>query len=147
MQDGRPRTIAYTSLMDGQIVRRDEADNIAYNSSSNTGGDPHEIWYRYAGRELGYVGNNGSLDTDYLKSIDNRTKAPVATPGPFRFGAAADTPYTDFDRSLEAIKSYGQGGSGGRYAVRAGDSLAGIAAQLWGEGSVWGPVLVKMGDL
>jgi len=32
-------------------------------------GGPHEIWYRYGGRQLGYDGNNGNLDTDYLTSI------------------------------------------------------------------------------
>ncbi len=43
--DGRPRTVSYKSDVAGQVIKRDEADNNA------GAGDPHEIWYRFAGRE------------------------------------------------------------------------------------------------
>ena len=48
--DGRPRSVSYVTNGDGQIVRRDEADNIYYNSTTGLGGDPHEAWYRFGGK-------------------------------------------------------------------------------------------------
>jgi len=53
ISDGRPRTVTYRTDLSFQIIRRDEADNIS------TQGDPHEVWYRFAGKQMGYVGNNG----------------------------------------------------------------------------------------
>jgi YD repeat-containing protein len=49
--DGRPRTLIWTNDMLGQVVRRSERD-------TQSGGDPHEIWHRFSGRQMGYVGNN-----------------------------------------------------------------------------------------
>jgi hypothetical protein len=65
--DGRPRTVTLRNDMLGQAFRRDELD------ANNSAGDPHEVWYRFSGRELGYVGNNGTIDTDEVPSINNRT--------------------------------------------------------------------------
>jgi hypothetical protein len=45
--------------LSGQALRRDEAD------ANYSAGDPHEVWYRFGGKQLGYVGNNGTLETDY----------------------------------------------------------------------------------
>ena len=60
INDGRPRTASYITNGDGQIIRRDEQDGTYYNTSTGLGGDPHEVWYRFGGKELGYVGNNGA---------------------------------------------------------------------------------------
>ncbi|MGK6321434.1 LysM peptidoglycan-binding domain-containing protein, partial [Sphingomonas sp. DT-204] len=43
----------------------------------------------------------------------------------------------EFDGAYAAINSYQQGASGGSYTVQAGDTLAGIAAQLWGDANLW----------
>ncbi|MGK6321440.1 LysM peptidoglycan-binding domain-containing protein, partial [Sphingomonas sp. DT-204] len=43
----------------------------------------------------------------------------------------------EFDGAYAAINSYQQGASGGSYMVQAGDTLAGIAAQLWGDANLW----------
>jgi trimeric autotransporter adhesin len=128
ISDGRPRTVSYVADMAGQVIRRDEADYLP-------GGDPHEIWYRFGGKQMGYTGNNFTLATDYQTSIDTRTMAPG--PGPFRFGQSYHAPHTDFDLSLDPITSYRQGSSQGGYTARAGDTLAGIAALLWGDASLW----------
>jgi hypothetical protein len=53
--DGRPRSVTFVTDMAGQVIRRDEADN------NSSGGDPHEIWYRYGGEQLGHTGNNPVL--------------------------------------------------------------------------------------
>ena len=97
--------MTYKTDENGQIIRRDEADG-------NSGqGDPHEIWYRFEGRELGYVGNNGTTETDYSVSIANRTATQGS--GAFRNGSTGSTNYADFAQSYDPINSYSQGASGG----------------------------------
>jgi YD repeat-containing protein len=127
--DGRPRSIAFVNDLNGQVIRRDESDNNA------SAGDPHEMWYRFGGREQGYVGNNGTLETDYAASIALRTQAPSTTA--FRNGTTAGASHADFDQSLSPITSYEQGAAGGGYVVRAGDTLASIAGSLYGDASLW----------
>jgi len=128
INDGRPRTVSFTNDMSGQVLRRDEADALS-------GGDPHEVWYRFGGRQLGFTGNNGTLDTDYMASIDNRVKTQGT--GAFRFGESQADAHADFAQSFDPINSYGAGGGGGSYTARAGETLASIAAQLWGDASLW----------
>ena len=127
--DGRPRTVTFVNDMAGQVIRRDEADN------NGSQGDPHEIWYRFGGEQHGYLGNNGTFETSYQVSITNRTAA-IGT-GPFRLGSTTSVSQVDFDQSYSPITSYTQGGAGGSYTVQSGDTLQSIAAQLWGDASLW----------
>ncbi|MFZ5748783.1 MAG: LysM peptidoglycan-binding domain-containing protein, partial [Pseudomonadota bacterium] len=113
------------------MIRRDESDG------NGSLGDPHEVWYRFGGRQLGYTGNNGTSDVDYATSIAERQARPVAVPGPFRGGSSYGASYADFAQSWDPINSYQQGSNGGSYTVRAGDTLGSIAAQLWGDSSLW----------
>jgi YD repeat-containing protein len=129
--DGRARTVTFVTNMAGEIIRRDEADG------NGSAGDPHEIWYRYGGRQLGYVGNNGTLDTDYLTSIDNRMRTPPTNPNAFLFGSATAVSYADFSQALNPVNSYAQGSDAGSYTVRAGETLESIARNLWGDSSLW----------
>jgi YD repeat-containing protein len=128
INDGRPRTVTFTNDLAGQAIRRDEAD-------AGSGGDPHEIWYRFNGRQMGMVGNNGTLDIDYQASIAARVRTPGN--GAFRLGDGNPTNYADFDQNYAPINSYSQGGAGGTYTVRSGDTLSSIAAVLWGDSSLW----------
>ncbi len=127
INDGRQRTVTFTNDLFGQVLRRDETGPAT--------GSPHEVWYRFGGRQMGYVGNNGTLDTNYDQSITARTAAPGT--GAFRGGAAYATWHADFDQSIAPITSYAQGGGGGSYTVQAGDTLSGIAQLLWGDGALW----------
>lgn len=127
--DGRPRTVAFVNDMAGQVIRRDEGNG---NSSQAF---PHEFWYHFGGRQHGYVGNNGTFETSYHESIANRSAASGT--GPFRLGATAPTPRSDFDQNYDPITSYQQGSSGGSYTVQSGDTLSSIAAALWGDASLW----------
>lgn len=52
VNDGRPRDVIFSNDLNGQALKRDEHDY-----STATVGDPHEIWYRFAGKQMGYVGN------------------------------------------------------------------------------------------
>ncbi len=130
INDGRPRTVNFDVDQSGQIIRRREQDN---NWSQ---GDPYELYYRFGGKQLGYIGNNGTLEVDYRRSIELRTTSPGT--GAFRGGASSGTAYADFDQSgIAPITSYEQGAEGGGYVVRSGDTLQGIAQQLWGDASLW----------
>lgn len=117
--DGRPRDVFWINDMTGQVIRRSERDGLA-------GSDPHEIWHRMSGRQMGYVGNNGSYDVSYAHSVQLRQ-----TPG----GATGS--FADFDLAYDHINSYEQGGRGGLYTVRSGDTLQSIAANLWGDANLW----------
>jgi YD repeat-containing protein len=127
--DGRPRTVSYRSDLSFQVIRRDESDNVS------TQGDPHEIWYRFGGREIGYVGNNGTANITDVASVHER----VATQGTgaFRDGATTPSAYSDYDGAYDALNSFNQGSSASSYTVQAGDTLSGIAAQLWGDANLW----------
>ncbi len=96
--DGRPRNVTFRLNAEGQIIRRDEADN------SYANGDPHEVWYRFNGRQLGYTGNNGTSDVSIAASISERGQAaPTGTPGAFRGGATYGASYADFANSYDPI--------------------------------------------
>lgn len=126
--DGRPRTVSFTLNAVGQVLRRDESDN---NSSA---GDPHQVWYRFNGREMGKV-TNDSVDTAYLASINSRQTAGGT--GPFRNGATIGQGYAVFGEAYQALTSFSQGSSGGSYEAQGGETLEAIATQLWGDSSLW----------
>ena len=130
--DGRPRDVAFVNDLAGQALARDEADNLAT-------GDPHQRWYRFDGREMGSISNDGTDETSYAVSIDRRlaAAAPDAT-GPFRDGGAASVANADYDGQVRSITSFSSAGAaGGIHTVREGDTLAGLAASLWGDASLW----------
>src|SRR3712207_1241456 len=95
IQDGRPRTVTFTTDLNGLILQRDENDNNA------TGGDPRELYYNFNGSRLGDVSNNGTSDVDYVTSINRHTTAQGT--GPFDGGATTATPYADFDQSYDPV--------------------------------------------
>jgi LysM repeat protein len=136
VNDGRPRKVTYLNDVSGQVLRRDEKDLIEPTTTEpNKGGDPHEIWFRFGGKQMGYVGNNGTLATGYQDSIDSRT-APTSTTA-FRGGTNFGNAAVDFDLSVDPITSYNQGSGYGSYTVRGGETLSSIAANLWGDASLW----------
>ncbi|WP_019962477.1 RHS repeat domain-containing protein, partial [Woodsholea maritima] len=111
---GRARHINYTLDMSGQVIARDE------NNHTSTG-EPHERWYRFGDKQMGYIGNNGNTDFSYAQSIDERAKK--AGDGDFRNGAKTGSSFADFDQGLSPINSYNQGSGGGVYTVQNGDTL------------------------
>ena len=128
--DGRPRTVGYASDLDGRIVRRDEADGNAAT------GDPHAVWYRFDGRQMGSATNDaGRSGGDYAGSVDDRQATGGA--GAFRLGAGYGAYEAEFAQGPLGIDSTQTGSEAGSYTVRGGDTLAGIAAQLWGDGGLW----------
>lgn len=126
------QTVKFTNDENGQIIRRDET------SIANSTGAPHEVWYRFGGRQLGYVGNNGTADVSTEKSIAERTAAQSsAPPGVFRNGATVGSSYADFAQNYDPLNSYSQGAGGGSYTVNKGDTLQSIAQSVYGDANLW----------
>ncbi|MFC4291333.1 putative toxin, partial [Sphingorhabdus arenilitoris] len=130
--DGKPRNVNFTNDELGQIIRRSESGTIAGQS-----GNPHEVWYRFGGRQMGYVGNNGTSDISAAASITERQKAAPTTQGTFRGGGISGKSYSDFINSYDPLNSYNQGSGSGGYTVRGGETLQSIAQQLYGDASLW----------
>jgi len=129
INDGRPRTVTFTTDLNGLILQRDENDN------QSTGGDPRELYYNFNGSRLGDVSNNGTSDVDYVTSINRHTLQPGV--GAFEGGSWSATPYADFDQSYDPVNGLNYEGVSGRYIVRDGDTLVGIALAVWGDGALW----------
>ncbi|WP_432199761.1 polymorphic toxin-type HINT domain-containing protein [Erythrobacter sp. W53] len=125
------QTVKFTNDELGQIIRRDET------STSNSTGAPHEVWYRFGGRQLGYTGNNGTADVSTATSIQERQTTGPTTPGVFRNGATIGSSYADFAQSYDPLNSYSQGAGGGSYTVNKGDTLQSIAQSVYGDANLW----------
>ncbi len=135
IRDGKPRTVTFTNDELGQIIRRSETRPT--NAPSGQVGSPFEVWYRFAGRQLGYAGNNGTSDLSMAASIADRQVVAPSDQGTFRNNQISAPSYADFAQSYDPINSFYQGSAGGSYTVRAGDTLQGIAQALWGDASLW----------
>ncbi len=140
--DGVPKTLSYILDANGQIIRRKEV-----RTSPPSGVDPNlaprEHYYRFAGKQMGMLGNNGTVDVGYDASITARSAASPAisssNAGLFRNGTNTGyASYADFSQSIDPYNSSQQGSAaGGSYTVRSGDTLQGIAAALWGDANLW----------
>lgn len=131
--DGKTRTVTYTNDEAGQVLRRSE--NLPSNAPSGQTGTPNEVYYRFAGRQMGMTGNNGTNDQTAPQSVTERGTVSPPNPGTFRGGSVIGSPYADFLGSYDPVNSFQQGSAAGSYTVRSGDTLSGIAAALYGDSS------------
>jgi LysM repeat protein len=131
------RSVSFVSDELGQIIRRDETR--PYSAPAAQSGSPHEVWYRFAGRQLGYTGNNGTSDVTTAASIGERQMvSPTAgNIGTFRNSSTYGASYGDFAQSYDPLNSYNQGAGSGSYNVRTGDTLQSIAQSIYGDGNLW----------
>jgi hypothetical protein len=91
--------------------------------------------YRFAGKEMGKVGNDGTLVNSYQASIGARTA--VSGNGAFAGGATSGVAEGAFGSRLDYASSFGQGSGSGAITARGGESLQAIAASLWGDSGLW----------
>jgi RES domain-containing protein len=126
----RAHTLNYVNDINGQVISR-----------SVTGGPgtvkPTQYYHYYNGIMLGSNGNNGNDRPDMQTALNERIAQGPTTPGVFRNGGTGPNPYADFDQAYDAVspETLAQGPSA--YTVRSGDSLESIAAQIWGDASLW----------
>jgi hypothetical protein len=64
------------------------------------------MWYRFAGRQMGMITNNGGWEGSYAASVAQRQAAPATTaPGAFANGALVGKQEEQFSSNLEVINS------------------------------------------
>ncbi len=131
ISDGKPHSVNFTNDELGQIIRRDET------AVAGQTGAPHEVWYRFAGRQFGYTGNNGTNDMSMAASIEDRRVVSPTSQGTFRNKQMYGGSYADFAQNYDPINSFSQGSAGGSYAVQRGDTLQSIAQNVWGDAALW----------
>ena len=125
----------YALNSDGEVVMRAQSDN-----SSN---DPDEV-HRYVGgvQVADYTNDNNSelQNYDYQALITDKTSSATGT-GRFWHGATAGTSGGEFGTSgydpINAITAGTSQNSRSSYVVQSGDTLQGIAQNLWGDSSLW----------
>ncbi len=133
--DGRPRTVSFASAPGGQVLLRAERSAAAQN--------PLDQRYFVSGVQVGEITSNGNNDPeriDYGQSLRVRNWTGSPESAPFRWNTQTGVPEATFGGAgFDPINplSGGMAGTSGRYAVQDGDTLAGIAAGLWGDASLW----------
>ncbi|GLK50146.1 hypothetical protein GCM10017620_31200 [Brevundimonas intermedia] len=130
IQDGRPRNVTFITDVNGQVLRRTEADNNASLS------DPKDVYYYFGGVRVGEVTNNPGWGDGYAWAVSRRTLKPSSTSTPFITGNAAGVA-TDFGQAYESLTPGSVRNGASAYTVRDGDTLQGIAAAVWGDASLW----------
>lgn len=120
--NGDDRQLRYLTDAQGLILRRDEVAGSAINRV-------HRYYYA-TGVRVGDVGNDGPSRIDYAQALarrgesrDYRQWKPVSA--------------ADFDQNYEPVGPNYPGHTPARYTVKAGDTLIGIAAALWGDRALW----------
>ena len=112
----------YTTNAEGLILTREEYMPNALRLQK---------YYYLDGKRVGDVGNGGPSRVDYVQAL--------AQGGVNKTGARNFQPISsaDFDQNYEPINAAYPGSTPVAYIVRAGDTLRSIAAQLWGDASLW----------
>lgn len=90
IRDGKPHSAIFTNDELGQVIRRDET------AVSGQTGSPHEVWYRFGGRQFGYTGNNGTSSLSTPASIGDKQVLAPTNQGTFRNKQIYGSSYTDF---------------------------------------------------
>lgn len=134
----RPRTVAVTTDLGGQILTRDEQPQYAGAPAAN----PREKRYIFDGVVMGEVGNDGTDNTTFAAAVaEGRAPEPQSTTaspaGPFRNGGFSGAAHADFDQNYDAVNYRSVATTTQSYTARAGDTLAGIAQTLWGDANLW----------
>gem|GEM_PF-2740794 len=137
VNDGVARDVSYVLDEGGQVLRRDES-----RTGSPAQAAPHEVFYRFAGREMGTTGNDGADPSNYRQSnaLRGEARAPVtsANAGLFADGTySGSEAHADFALGVTGYTGFGQGSVAGSYTVRGGESLSAIATSLYGDANLW----------
>ncbi|VAW75616.1 hypothetical protein MNBD_GAMMA12-604, partial [hydrothermal vent metagenome] len=125
------KSTKYLSNQAGMVLKRE-----SYNGTTLSG---QQYNYYLNNHTIGDVGDAGPSPRDYVEALATKgsTTASTAT------GSAADSVVrgsvtsADFNQSLQNISPNYPTKAPGSYTVQTGDTLTGIALQLWGDSSFW----------
>src|SRR5690606_31904568 len=130
--DGRPRTVRFIHDENGHVLSREE-DETLYNR-----GNPRQIYYRFDGKQLGEISNDGTANITYDEAVTELGAQPPTNELPFRNGASTGREHADFHQHYDAVNSYkASSSSRSAWTVQSGDSLRSIAHAVWGDASLW----------
>jgi len=98
--------------------------------TSPDGSNPRTLYYYFNGQRIGEVTNDGASDTVYDDIIDDRD---VDHDNRWRWNSEIE--WSDFDQAYDTIDptNSGEQAQAGVYVTRSGDTLASVAAAMWGD--------------
>ena len=130
--DGRPRTVRFMHDENGHVLSREE-DEANFHR-----GNPRQIYYRFDGKQLGEISNDGTANITYDEAVAELGAQPPTNELPFRNGASTGREHADFHQHYDAVNSYkASSSSRSSWTVQNGESLRSIAHAVWGDSSLW----------
>ncbi|MEO4031027.1 LysM peptidoglycan-binding domain-containing protein, partial [Chromobacterium vaccinii] len=119
------RSLRYVNNAQGLVLKWEEVDHGTTYKKQD--------YYYLDGKQVGAIGNDGPSRVDYAKSLaqgdlGNRKDS-------YRNGAPVSS--ADFDQNYEPIGANYPAQAPGTVTARDGDTLQVIAANLWGDKSLW----------
>ncbi|MEO4031082.1 hypothetical protein ABH313_23880, partial [Chromobacterium vaccinii] len=119
------RSLRYVNDAQGVVIRREEIDKGSVYKKQD--------YYYVDGKQVGAVGNDGPSRVDFAQALAQITLGNKKDQ--YRFGQAVSS--ADFDQSYEPIGPNYPGQAPGSVTAREGDTLQVMAANLWGDRSLW----------
>ncbi|WP_046168565.1 LysM peptidoglycan-binding domain-containing protein, partial [Chromobacterium vaccinii] len=119
------RSLRYVNDAQGVVIRREEIDKQSVYKKQD--------YYYVDGKQVGAVGNDGPSRVDFAQALAQTSLGNKKDQ--YRFGVAVSS--ADFDQNYEPIGPNYPGQAPGSVTVREGDTLQVIAANLWGDRSLW----------
>jgi YD repeat-containing protein len=112
--DGASHTITYVNNAAGEVVYR-----------TDSAGPTLENYY-LDNHQIGSTDNSGPTQTDYATAINSQ------------YGTApSPTQAANFDQNYTPVSPTNPANAASSYTVQAGDTLASIAQNTWGDASLW----------
>lgn len=133
------RGFAYQVDGEGRILQRDEligGQVDANGNVSNAQQNRHHSYYFFDDKQIGNVGNDGIDRIDYAKELA-QNEARAGAKNDDRHKRFTPVAGANFDENYQPINSLYPTAAPGSYIVKAGDTLQGIAAALWGDSAMW----------
>ncbi|MGY8628250.1 LysM peptidoglycan-binding domain-containing protein [Chromobacterium violaceum] len=125
IDETKHRSLRYVNDAQGVVIRREEIDNLSVYKKQD--------YYYVDGKQVGAVGNDGPSRVDFAQALAQTTLGNKKDQ--YRFGVAVSS--ADFDQNYEPIGPNYPAQAPGSVTAREGDTLQVIAANLWGDRSLW----------
>ncbi|MGY8627963.1 LysM peptidoglycan-binding domain-containing protein [Chromobacterium violaceum] len=119
------RSLRYVNDAQGVVIRREEIDKQSIYKKQD--------YYYVDSKQVGAVGNDGPSRVDFAQALAQTTLGNKKDQ--YRFGVAVSS--ADFDQNYEPIGPNYPAQAPGSVTAREGDTLQVIAANLWGDRSLW----------
>ncbi|WP_217806154.1 LysM peptidoglycan-binding domain-containing protein [Chromobacterium violaceum] len=119
------RSLRYVNNAQGLVLKREEVDHGTTYKKQD--------YYYLDGKQVGAVGNDGPSRVDYAKSLAQGDLGNRKD----RYRNGAPVRSADFDQNYEPIGPNYPAQAPGTVTARDGDTLQVIAANLWGDKSLW----------